>query len=86
MAEKRGYFRTGDLERDVLGCTHCTRQILLTPPKGCDRTRLNRCGQCSGTICDPCAKRLLAEARCRPWEARVERTERREEFLRKALA
>ena len=38
--EKRGYFRTGRIERDVLGCAHCTRSILLAPPKGCDRKRL----------------------------------------------
>ena len=82
--EHRGYFRTGEMERDVLSCGHCRQQILLTPPKGCDRKRLGRCGQCFWTLCERCEKEILFAPRCRPFEARLDAYERRESLRRAA--
>ena len=84
--EHRGYIVNGPgRERDVIGCVHCRAQLLVTPPKGAESVRLDRCGQCSGTICPKCAEQLTRVMKCTPFEQRLERVERRAEFLRRIL-
>lgn len=80
MSERRGYLAVGKREADVLGCSHCRRQIVLGAGK--DSVRLDRCGQCAKTICGPCADELARTLKCRPYEMRLEQIERRASFLK----
>lgn len=82
MRERRGYISNGPgRERDVLGCAHCRRQLVVTPPKGAESVRLDRCGQCTATICRRCAAELARTLKCDPFEARMERAEARGRML-----
>lgn len=79
--EHRGYIVNGSREADVLGCVHCRRQMIIKPKKGCESVRLDRCGQCHGTICPPCAEQLTKVTKCTPFEVWLERIERRHRLL-----
>ena len=82
--EHRGYLQTGYGDADVLGCSHCRRQIVVAAQKGRDTTsvRLDRCGACHATICSPCAAELAQTMKCRNFEQRLEAVERRANFLK----
>ena len=83
-----GYQRIGigkrAQERDVIGCNHCRHQIVVQPDKGSDspKMRLDRCGACSRTICPSCAAELATTMVCKPFEARLDQTERKAAALR----
>lgn len=84
--EHRGYFTNGPgREHDILGCSHCRRQLRVTPPKGAERVTLPRCSRCDSTICPDCAKRMAETLKCIPFEEHLERIERKGELLRRVL-
>jgi len=73
--EHYGYITTGRDERDVAGCNHCRRQIVIQPPQGATSFRLDRCHACMRTICAGCAGELARTMKCRPFEQRIEQLE-----------
>jgi len=80
----RGYIRSGDLERDCVGCGHCTASVTLTPPKGCESKRIGRCGQCERPLCVTCEQALTQTLKCVTWEKTLEALERKD-ALRRAM-
>ena len=80
---KRGYMSNGPgVESDVLGCSHCRLQMEVTPPKGAESVRLDRCGACDAAICQKCADELSRTLKCTPFEKRLEQVEARANFLK----
>jgi len=77
--QHKGYVRSGRIECDVMGCSHCSASIVIPPNQ---TTRLDRCGACDRTICARCAEEMARSLKCVTWEARLERLESRGRMLR----
>jgi hypothetical protein len=70
---------SGFTEADTFTCCHCQR-IVVVPPRASASDSGGWCGRCAKPVCGPCADK----GSCTPWEARMERMEARERFLRSA--
>lgn len=77
--QHRGYFQSGRVECDVVGCSHCSGSIVIKPGEW---NRVGRCGACDRSICPACEKALAVTLKCRVWEARMEKMERKAAFLK----
>lgn len=72
--QHKGYFRSGRIEHDVLGCSHCTASIIVPPGQ---MAAVHRCMGCMRAVCERCYGELAVTMRCQPFEERFEAVERR---------